>query len=45
MVGTRKYCMQTKAMSLMVSVFIYECDSVYRSLFSQLVTKQYLCSS
>jgi hypothetical protein len=34
LVGTRKYCMQTKAMPLKVCVFICECDSVYRSLFS-----------
>jgi hypothetical protein len=42
LVGTRKYCMQTKAMSLKVCVFICECDFVYCSLFSQLVSKQYL---
>jgi hypothetical protein len=34
LVGTRKYCMQTKAMPLKVCVFICECDSVYLSLFS-----------
>jgi hypothetical protein len=39
LVGTRKYCMQTKAMSLKICVFICECDFVYRSLFSQLVPK------
>jgi hypothetical protein len=33
LVGTRKYCMQTKAMSLKVCVFICECDFVYCSLF------------
>jgi hypothetical protein len=42
LVGIRKYCMQTKAMSLKVCVFICECDSVYRSLFFQLVPKWYL---
>jgi hypothetical protein len=42
LVGTRKYCMQNKAMPLKVYVFICQCDSVYRSLFSQLVPKQYL---
>jgi hypothetical protein len=42
LVGTRKYCMQAKVMLLKVCVFICECDSVYRSLFSQLVPKQYL---
>jgi hypothetical protein len=40
--GTRKYYMQTMAMSLKVIVFICECDSIYHSLFSQLVHKQYL---
>jgi hypothetical protein len=41
-VGTRKYCMQNKAISLKVCVFLCVCDSVYRSFFSQLVPKQYL---
>jgi hypothetical protein len=40
LVGTRKYFMQTKAISLKVCLFL--CDSAYRSFFSQLVPKQYL---
>jgi hypothetical protein len=31
LVGTRKYCMQTKEMSWKVCVFICECDFVYHS--------------
>jgi hypothetical protein len=42
LVGTRKYCMQTKPIPLMVCVFLCDCDSVYHSFFSQLVPKQYL---
>jgi hypothetical protein len=42
LVGIRKYCMQTNAIPLKVCVFLCDCDSVYRSFFSQLVPKQYL---
>jgi hypothetical protein len=42
LLGTRKYCMQTKAIPLKVCVFLCDCDSIYRSFFSQLVSKQYL---
>jgi hypothetical protein len=42
LVGTRKYCMQTKVIPLKVCVFLCDCDFVYRSFFSQLVPKQYL---
>jgi hypothetical protein len=42
MVGTKKYCMQNKAISLKICVFLCVCDTVYRSFFSQLVPKQYL---
>jgi hypothetical protein len=42
LVGTRKYCMQKKAIPLKVYVFHCVCDSVYRSFFSQLVPQQYL---
>jgi hypothetical protein len=34
--------MQNKAIPLKVCVFLCVCDSVYHSLFSQLVLKQYL---
>jgi hypothetical protein len=34
LVGTRKYCMQTKVILLKVCVFLCDCDSVYRFLFS-----------
>jgi hypothetical protein len=40
--GTRKYCMQTKAIPLKVCVFLCDCDYVYCSFFSQLFPKQYL---
>jgi hypothetical protein len=42
LVGTRKYCIQNKAIPLKVCVFLCVCDSIYRSFFSQLVPKQYL---
>jgi hypothetical protein len=42
LVGTRKYCIQNKAISLKVCVFLCVYDSVYHSFFSQLVPKQYL---
>jgi hypothetical protein len=39
LVETKKYCMQNKAVPLKVCVFLCVCDSVYRSFFSQLVSK------
>jgi hypothetical protein len=42
LVGTRKYCMQIKAIPLKVCVFPPVFDYLYRLLFSQLVRKHYL---
>jgi hypothetical protein len=40
-VGTRKFSMRIKEMSLTVCVFICECDSADHSLFCQLLPKQF----
>jgi hypothetical protein len=42
LVGTRKHCMQIKAIPLKVCVFPHVLYSLYRFFFSQLVHKQYL---